>query len=164
MRWTAVESAWGLWATWTVVSVVYVILEVALLHRSIRVDDSSFAVLQASCPFALVDSAISKVHLPEAISLIIAVVSFVYIPRHPVELTIAVFLICEVTACVAIGLHFVFMFAPGAFPIFKAFYEISVILSTVAPSINTIPLRFATDILAHVSIAIGKEISSLAML
>lgn len=63
--------------TRAVVPIINVILEVSFFHRTIRINDSSFPVLEASRPFSFIYSAICKVHLTVAVSLIVGIVAFV---------------------------------------------------------------------------------------
>lgn len=80
----------------------HILLEVALLLRSIWEHHSAEAVLDASYPLALIHASIGPKHLPVSLPLILKVVSFVDVAAGPGEHTFTVLSVVTIVAFVNI--------------------------------------------------------------
>lgn len=83
----------------------YIVLKVSFFGRSIREDHPSNSVLDASDPLTLVHAAISPEHLSITMSLVIEVVTFVYVSTRPCVDSMATLLIMFVVTIVIIERH-----------------------------------------------------------
>ena len=100
-------------------SLIYVKFEIAVLNSAVRKDHLAEAVLYAPAPLPLIDRPVCPLHLTISVALVLSILSFICVATRPGEHAVSVFLVVKIVTFILVTRLWPFCTLPPAFAVLK---------------------------------------------